>query len=277
MEGIGRPIVVLDFGAQRFSLRIRTLGGSHKKYRVRKCPAEERRGLETSILPHVRHPPRNAAGVESASMTRRGFGLTAAAAALAARLQAAPQVCVRNVRRAFHNGEHNAFTDLTWFQGRIYLTFRSCPEGHMIFPSSTIRVLESEDLGQSWREVHSFSAPKRDVRDPHFLVFDDKLFVYSGTWYCGDGPPKVREANQMLGGGAAASLAGVPALDPIAGLFATLGGAFTWKLLLAWSLPLLLSLLAGRVFCAFCAAPFAKELAVCPHCGAPVEDARPSR
>ncbi|MCB9627875.1 MAG: DUF1517 domain-containing protein [Sandaracinaceae bacterium] len=35
--------------------------------------------------------------------------------------------------------------------------------------------------------------------------------------------------------------------------------------------------LAGRVFCAFCAAPFAKELAVCPHCGAPVEDARPSR
>ncbi|MEZ5361508.1 MAG: hypothetical protein R2748_03990 [Bryobacterales bacterium] len=132
-------------------------------------------------------------------MTRRGFGLTAAGAALAAGLHAAPNVCVRNVRRAFHNGEHNAFTDLTWFQGRIYLTFRSCPDGHMIFPTSTIRVLESEDLGQNWREVHHFSAPKRDVRDPHFLVFDDKLFVYSGTWYCGDGPPKQREANQMLG------------------------------------------------------------------------------
>ncbi|MCA9540892.1 MAG: 4Fe-4S binding protein [Myxococcales bacterium] len=69
----------------------------------------------------------------------------------------------------------------------------------------------------------------------------------------GDAPATVYEANQMLGGGAAAALAGVPALDPIAGLFATLGGAFTWKLLLAWSLPLLLSLLAGRVFCGwFC-------------------------
>ena len=33
--------------------------------------------------------------------------------------------------------------------------------------------------------------------------------------------------------------------------------------------------LAGRVFCAFCAAPFAKELQSCPHCGAPAGDAKP--
>jgi uncharacterized membrane protein len=32
---------------------------------------------------------------------------------------------------------------------------------------------------------------------------------------------------------------------------------------------------AGRVFCAYCAAPFAKELQACPHCGAPAGDARP--
>ena len=32
---------------------------------------------------------------------------------------------------------------------------------------------------------------------------------------------------------------------------------------------------AGRVFCAYCAAPFAKELNTCPHCGAPAGDARP--
>ena len=132
-------------------------------------------------------------------MTRRNFTLAAAAAAAASTLQAGPAVRVDNVRRAFHNGEHNAFTDLAWFQGKIYLTFRSCPDGHMIFPSSTIRVLVSENLGQDWREVHRFSVPRRDVRDPHFLVFQDKLFVYSGTWHCGDGPPKVREANQMLG------------------------------------------------------------------------------
>ncbi len=32
---------------------------------------------------------------------------------------------------------------------------------------------------------------------------------------------------------------------------------------------------AGRVFCAYCAAPFAKELQTCPHCGAPAGDAKP--
>jgi hypothetical protein len=133
-------------------------------------------------------------------MHRRAFALSAAGAALAAGLRAGPQVCVRNVRRAFHNGEHNAFTDLVWFQGRIYLTFRSCPDGHMVFPTSTIRVLVSENLGQDWSEVHRFSVPRRDVRDPHFLVFQGKLFVYTGTWYCGEGPAKEpREANQMLG------------------------------------------------------------------------------
>ena len=132
-------------------------------------------------------------------MQRRTFALSLAGAAFAGSLEAGPAVCVRNVRRAYYNGEHNAFTDLCWFQGRIYLTFRSCPDGHMVFPSSTIRVLTSDNLGRDWREVHRFSVGRRDVRDPHFLVFRDKLFVYTGTWYCGDGPPKQREANRMLG------------------------------------------------------------------------------
>jgi hypothetical protein len=110
-----------------------------------------------------------------------------------------PAVKVAGVRRAFHNGEHNAFTDLVRFRGRMYLTFRSCPDGHMLFPSSRILVLESGDDGASWRQVHAFSVPKRDVRDPHFLVFRDKLFVYTGTWYCGDAAPKARDMNEMLG------------------------------------------------------------------------------
>ena len=129
----------------------------------------------------------------------------AAGGAFAVRAGAGPAVCVRNVRRAFHNGEHNAFTDLSWFQGRLYLTFRSCPDGHMVFPTSTIRVLVSTNFGADWREVHRFSVPKRDVRDPHFLTFQGKLFVYSGTWYCGDGPPAQREANEMLGYAAVSS------------------------------------------------------------------------
>ena len=34
-----------------------------------------------------------------------------------------PQVQVTNVRRVFHNGEHNAFTDLVRFKNRFYLNF----------------------------------------------------------------------------------------------------------------------------------------------------------
>ena len=109
-----------------------------------------------------------------------------------------PQVRVESVRRVFHNGEHNAFTDLIRYQGRFYLTFRSCPDGHMVHPTSSILVLSSPD-GRDWQQVHRFSVPKRDVRDPHFLVFQGNLFVYTGTWYCGDRSPERTEVNEHLG------------------------------------------------------------------------------
>ena len=109
-----------------------------------------------------------------------------------------PRVRVESVRRVFHNGEHNAFTDLIRYQGRFYLTFRSCPDGHMIHPTSSILVLSSPD-GRDWQQVHRFRVPKRDVRDPHFLVFQGKLFVYTGTWYCGDRSPERTEVNEHLG------------------------------------------------------------------------------
>jgi hypothetical protein len=102
------------------------------------------------------------------------------------------------VRRAFDNGEHNAFTDLIRFHDRLFLTFRTCPDGHGVFPTSSIIILSSED-GNDWEPAHQFSVAKRDTRDPHFLIFDEKLFVYTGTWYCGDGPPVDRDLNEHLG------------------------------------------------------------------------------
>lgn len=129
-------------------------------------------------------------------LNRREFAATSLAAAT---LRAAsPRLRVENVRRLFHNGEHNAFTDLVQFKGTYYLTFRTCPEGHMVHPTSSILVLANAG-GSEWREVHRFQVPKRDVRDPHFLIFQNKLFVYTGTWYCGDGSPKVFDLNQHLG------------------------------------------------------------------------------
>jgi hypothetical protein len=97
----------------------------------------------------------------------------------------APKVKVAGVRRVFHNGEHNAFTDLIRFKGTFYLTFRSCPDGHMVHPTSSIIILSSADAKQ-WKQVNRFSVEKRDTRDPHFLAFKGKLFVYTGTWYSGE-------------------------------------------------------------------------------------------
>lgn len=113
---------------------------------------------------------------------------------------AAPQVNVESVRRVFHNGEHNAFTDLCRFRDRLYLTFRSCPDGHMVHPTSSIIVLSSAD-GADWQQVHRFHVPLRDTRDPHFLVFRDRLFVYTGTWYSGKTSPPREEydLNRHLG------------------------------------------------------------------------------
>jgi hypothetical protein len=111
-----------------------------------------------------------------------------------------PSVEIKNTRLAFNNGEHNAFTDLTEFKGKYFLTFRSCPDGHMVHPSASIIVLASDDL-LDWKQVHQFSVPQRDTRDPHFVVFNDQLFVYTGTWYCGDDSPAPAEydLNKHLG------------------------------------------------------------------------------
>ena len=108
-----------------------------------------------------------------------------------------PQLRVDSVRKVFDDGDHNAFTDLCRFQDRFYLTLRSCADGHMVFANSRIIVLTSEDALE-WREVFSFSVPDRDVRDPHFLIFNDTLFVYTGAWLV---PPegKERDLNDHLG------------------------------------------------------------------------------
>jgi len=96
-----------------------------------------------------------------------------------------PKVKVTNVRRVFYNGRHNAFTDLARFKDKFYLAFRSCPDGHMVHPTSSIIILASDDAEQ-WRQVRQFSVAKRDTRDPHFLVFKGRIFVYTGTWYSGE-------------------------------------------------------------------------------------------
>lgn len=112
-----------------------------------------------------------------------------------------PTVTVTNIRRVFHNGEHNAFTDLVRFKGHLYLTFRSCPDGHMVNPTASVIIMRSADEGATWEQVHRFSVNERDTRDPHFLVFKDRLFVYTGTWWSGTTtlPREEYDMNKHLG------------------------------------------------------------------------------
>tara|TARA_B110000305_G_scaffold208180_1_gene240229 strand:- start:1967 stop:3016 length:1050 start_codon:yes stop_codon:yes gene_type:complete len=120
--------------------------------------------------------------------------------ATAAQADPLPEVTVTNIRRAFHNGEHNAFTDMIRWKGKIWLTFRSCPDGHMVHPTSSVLILSSVD-GVDWKEEHRFAVARRDVRDPHFLLFNEKLFIYTGTWWTGDDtlPREDYNLNQHLG------------------------------------------------------------------------------
>lgn len=111
---------------------------------------------------------------------------------------ATPEVQVENIRRAFHNGEHNAFTDLVRWQGKFWLTFRSSPEGHGVFPSGSVIVLTSDDT-KTWRQVHRFSVAERDTRDPHFLIFKGMLFVYTGAAYVGKEQVRGTEWNAHYG------------------------------------------------------------------------------
>jgi len=69
----------------------------------------------------------------------------------------------------------------------------------------------------------------------------------------GDAPRRAYEANEVLGGGLAARYAGVPAVDPVAGLVAFVASGMPLRLVVAWGIPVVLGLLAGRAFCGwFC-------------------------
>ena len=106
-----------------------------------------------------------------------------------------PKVELKEVGKVEGSGEdHNAFTDLIRFRDDIYLTFRKSDIGHGVYPDSQVVVMKSEDEGKTWREIHRFSVPERDTRDPHFLIFKDQLFIFSGTW---DARPLIKNSFEM--------------------------------------------------------------------------------
>ena len=64
-----------------------------------------------------------------------------------------PKVEVRNIRKVFDDGHHNAFTDLTLFKGVYYLSFRSCLDGHGVSPNASVIIQISALYGSRRQEA----------------------------------------------------------------------------------------------------------------------------
>ena len=152
-------------------------------------PSCRRRQAVTGIEKRRSHEP---ASIEPMAALSRitAVWITAAWIMVAAirgpgrRCQPRRQVRVSQVRRVFHNGEHNAFTDLVPIS-RPVLSDISQLSGWTHGASHGLDHRAGSADGQQWEQVHRFQVAKRDTRDPHFLVFRDRLFVYTGTWYSG--------------------------------------------------------------------------------------------
>jgi hypothetical protein len=108
-----------------------------------------------------------------------------------------PDIHIDSVNKVFDDGNHNAFCDIIRFRDRFYLAFRSNPTGHLALEGSSVRILSSAD-GVDWEHVHHYEVPGRDIRDPHFAILNDTLFLYTFSWLVQDGG---FEHNHLLGHG----------------------------------------------------------------------------
>ncbi|NLG28778.1 MAG: hypothetical protein GX557_12760 [Chloroflexi bacterium] len=109
-----------------------------------------------------------------------------------------PTVRLDALRKVYANDWHNAFTDLCRFGDHYYLSFRSCPAGHGVSDQAHIIVLRSANA-HAWTKVLEFGVPLRDPRDPHLLIFRDRLWVYTGAWLVHPRRPTEYDGNEHLG------------------------------------------------------------------------------
>ena len=80
--------------------------------------------------------------------------------------------------KAFGDGRHNAFTDLTFWHGAFYLCFRNgTSHGSM---DGLIKIMRSADA-RTWEPCGELDT-LGDDRDPHFAATEDALHVFFGVW-----------------------------------------------------------------------------------------------
>ncbi len=83
------------------------------------------------------------------------------------------------VRRIVGDGFHNAFTDLLFWRGQYYLSFRK-GEQHGTRPPGEVVILRSSDLSR-W-EPCARPGTGGDDRDPKLIDAGDRIGVVFGTW-----------------------------------------------------------------------------------------------
>ena len=88
---------------------------------------------------------------------------------------------VFDLNKIYDPGFHCAFTDITFWRGRIWLTFREALN-HSVHASSKIVIMSSANHGRSFQVESRISKRNHDLRDPHFLISNDRLQVIIPTW-----------------------------------------------------------------------------------------------
>ena len=84
------------------------------------------------------------------------------------------------VQRVFADGYHNAFTDLLYWKGHYYLSFRTA-QSHGMPPAGDVVIYRSADL-DAW-ELCALMDTGGDDRDPKLIDAGDRLGVVFGTWF----------------------------------------------------------------------------------------------
>jgi hypothetical protein len=75
------------------------------------------------------------------------------------------------------DGRHNAFTDLLYWQDRLWLAYVSSPS-HFASKRSRIVILKSMDA-KVWEKPAQLSGDGEDIRDPKLAVINDRLVLYA--------------------------------------------------------------------------------------------------
>jgi hypothetical protein len=85
---------------------------------------------------------------------------------------------LESVDTIYHDGGHNAFTDIVQWKGKYWVCFRNA-QGHRSI-EGRICVISSPNL-KDWSEIAIPINTPEDNRDPKLLVFCDRLYVSSMT------------------------------------------------------------------------------------------------